>query len=783
MRRTVVFAGVLAFVACHTGGSAPAPVASSAPAVSSAPLTFATTAPTVTPGAPLPRVERLFDAPALVNVRVYDAQNEPAKAAQLIAEVRAGIPYPDAAATASTAANRTRCTLAYAEAKRWAIADQPGEARAALDDATRDVCPLRDYAKVMRAELFVRAREGQSALGALPAVAPKPIAEDVELLRADALLLTDARPEAARIYRTWIAAHTKGARYGEIAVRFAEAGLAGAFTNGEPWADEAHVAVTRALVDFPRWAQKMNAADVLGRVATISHRSTDLTLSDRVRRAALMLDATGMSARNELVQIAAGAPSEASCKAASVLAASPKKGDKSDGWETAIIHCAGDLEVAAVLYNGAKDAAKRRDDTLAIARFARVEQEFPTHRLADDSRFRAAMIYRDRGDDVRYVAMLSSLPGAYPEGDMKNEARFRVALLHAEQKRWPDVGTVLDDGLAESCKDRHWATAGRVEFFRARAAQKTGDVARARELFAHVVEERSLYFYGLRAYARLRALDPQAAEKALEKARSRSAALAFPAEAVLVDVASGESERALAFLSIEEGDAAKRELTGRNKNADWSAIAGHWLDEGGAFDLGHAFARASDPPFLDSFPYGGARHAWEAAYPAAFAPLVEVEAARNGVPKSLVWAIMREESDFVADARSHSNAIGLMQFMVPTAKWIASGTTYAADEASLKKPDVAIALGARLLAKLRTQFPQNPWLAIPAYNSGKGSVDRWMNQMGTLDLETFVEKIPYDETRNYVKRVLMSQAVYATLYETDALRDVFELGATWPEGT
>lgn len=770
MKRAVIAAGAVVAFACAAGRTQQAPT----PIVSSAPLTFAPAPPSGSDA--LPRVERLFDDTRLAGVRDYDAQNMPDKSAALLNEVRR------VAVTPSTGSERVRCTLAYAEARRWILADRIAEAQDALLVAMADACPLRDYAKVASADLALRARDGRTALAVLPAAPPSAIAAETELMRADALLLSDARPAAGRIYRSWIAEHAKGPRYGEIAVRFAEVGLAGAFPPGEPWAVEAHAAVVRTLVDFPRWAQKMGTADVFARIAAAANRPSELTALERARRAQGLLDgSSGDRARAELTTIAGGLPSEASCKAALVLASARKKGDRSDGWEQAITRCAKDADLPTALYSGAKDASRRHDDTLALARFARVEQEFPTHRLADDARMRTATLHRDRGDDARFVAALTTLPATYPDGDMKAEARFRLALYHAEQRRWQEAGAALEGSLEESCRDRHWATAGRIEFFRARAAQKTGDLARARELYTHLIGERSLYFYGLRAYARLSAMDPQAAARAMDAARARSAAIVFPSEGIHADIASNETDRAMALLSIEESDAAKRELGSRSKSPDWSSLSGHWLNEAGAFDVGHSFARAGDPPFLDTFPHGASRYAWEAAYPPAFQALVEAEAARNGVPKSLVWGIMREESDFIADAKSHSNAIGLMQFMLPTAKWIATGTGITADETSLKKPEIAIALGARLLAKLRSQFPRNTWLAIAAYNSGKGSVDRWTNQMGALDLETFVEKIPYDETRNYVKRVLMSQAVYAALYEPHALQEVLDVGATWPE--
>ena len=91
---------------------------------------------------------------------------------------------------------------------------------------------------------------------------------------------------------------------------------------------------------------------------------------------------------------------------------------------------------------------------------------------------------------------------------------------------------------------------------------------------------------------------------------------------------------------------------------------------------------------------------------------------------------MREESDFVPDAKSSANAYGLMQLIVPTAKGVARGTGLGWDEASLKEPRVNVALGTRLLGQLRGTFVDNPSLAIAAYNGGGGAVARWIAARG-----------------------------------------------------
>jgi soluble lytic murein transglycosylase len=90
------------------------------------------------------------------------------------------------------------------------------------------------------------------------------------------------------------------------------------------------------------------------------------------------------------------------------------------------------------------------------------------------------------------------------------------------------------------------------------------------------------------------------------------------------------------------------------------------------------------------------------------------------------------------------------------------------DRISLKRPSVNIPLGARVLAAYRDKFPEDPLLAIAAYNAGPGAAQRWRKARPGTSFDLWVELIPYVETRRYIKRVLGSAAVYAIVYDESA---------------
>lgn len=154
------------------------------------------------------------------------------------------------------------------------------------------------------------------------------------------------------------------------------------------------------------------------------------------------------------------------------------------------------------------------------------------------------------------------------------------------------------------------------------------------------------------------------------------------------------------------------------------------------------------------------RWAWDCAYPSPYAEDVRAAEAAENLPSGLLWAVMRQESGFDPDAVSPARAVGLMQIMPDTARPVADELVLPRDDARLTSPPYAIRVGARLLRKLLDQFHGNVPLAVAAYNCGAESIDRWASRAPGMQLDTFVERIPFKETREYVARVMGNLARY-----------------------
>src|SRR5262249_23591221 len=146
------------------------------------------------------------------------------------------------------------------------------------------------------------------------------------------------------------------------------------------------------------------------------------------------------------------------------------------------------------------------------------------HRLADDARFRAALLVQDRGDDARALTMLASIPDAYPEGDMGGEALFRVALDELEKKDLDGARATLDRVLGASGEG---PGARRAACFRARVSELSSATDDAKQRYAALVAGSPLDYYMLLAYARLRGLDESLARSTLDAAVAREPAGPF----------------------------------------------------------------------------------------------------------------------------------------------------------------------------------------------------------------------------------------------------------------
>jgi soluble lytic murein transglycosylase len=194
-------------------------------------------------------------------------------------------------------------------------------------------------------------------------------------------------------------------------------------------------------------------------------------------------------------------------------------------------------------------------------------------------------------------------------------------------------------------------------------------------------------------------------------------------------------------------------------------VCAQLLLEAGRFDRAQRLVLDLDGSALLQRPPPGAEARWWLAWPTAYDRSVERAARAHRVEPALVYAIMREESGYQPDAVSVVGARGLTQIMPDTGRRLADdlGAT-AFDPAELFVPERNLELGAFYLSQLLARFDGRMSAAIASYNAGPEAVARWLAADPKGEDDEWVESIPYDQTRGYVKRVLRSVHVYQALY-------------------
>ncbi|MDD3149477.1 MAG: transglycosylase SLT domain-containing protein [Candidatus Gastranaerophilales bacterium] len=156
---------------------------------------------------------------------------------------------------------------------------------------------------------------------------------------------------------------------------------------------------------------------------------------------------------------------------------------------------------------------------------------------------------------------------------------------------------------------------------------------------------------------------------------------------------------------------------------------------------------------------------WQLVYPIYYADLINTYASQNKLDANLVIALIREESYFNPYAISASDARGLMQLMPMTANDIVRWYKFEQfNKKDLFNPEMNIKIGTAYLNHLKQYFNNNMICVIGSYNGGPGAVQKWLNTIKYDDFDEFIEKIPYSETQNYIKKVFRSYWNYQEIY-------------------
>ena len=308
------------------------------------------------------------------------------------------------------------------------------------------------------------------------------------------------------------------------------------------------------------------------------------------------------------------------------------------------------------------------------------------------------------------------------------------AALRAQQ--WPMVMEAIEAMSAQEQRQAMW------RYWRARGLKTLGKPVAANEIFAVLSREHN--YYGQLALEELGAViaPPSVTYKASE------------AEIKTISAVPG-LQRALGLYRANlRGDGAREWLWNIRKFDDKELLAAAELARrNDLYD--RAISTADRTQQL---------HDFELRYPSPHRDVMQTYTRQVDLDDAWVYGLIRQESRFVQLAKSNVGASGLMQLMPATAKWVAKKMGLKSFSHGLvNELDTNIALGTYYLKHVYDSLDGSPVLATAAYNAGPGRARRWQ---GAKPMEgmVYIESIPFNETRDYVKKVLSNATYYATRF-------------------
>ena len=682
--------------------------------------------------------------------------------------------------------------LAYAllEARQY------GPASGLFDGLVKRYPLLVDYHRFHGARCRYKLKQFARAERLAAQVAPaSPLSRDAELVRADALRALGRHAEVVKIWRAFLGRYPGGKQAARAHFRIAQA-LEELAKEAKGEARDAILAEAlghykTVTVKRPLWRRAAEAGQRLAALARQVKGGAEKAALDDWERYA-QARAYYLKVRHEKAEPAFAAllkrklSDKLRCKASYYLAQTVfrqrERARAAPLFAAAAQACRKanerDLTVKS-LYNGAKGLMRAHKFDQAIARFAELEKAFAGHSYADDARLWAAEAAETKGDTKQAASLLQSLPDRYPRGDMRREALWRLARAAIVKRDWDEALRHLDRTIDQLGPARYYYAHGQALYWKARILDQKKKPKEAGEHYVRCIREYPLSYYALLSFNRLREgrahtrLYRRIYGELIAPVGKNAGAWRFKPRALFLRPGF---LRAVELARLGFGDEAAAELARlglgirRGVERDDLWLTAVLFDRAGLWDRSHQVPRSLDHGYRRSYPLEEDYRRWRIAYPQAYRPIVVASARRSGVPRELVWSVMREESGFSPTIESWANAVGLMQLLVRTAARAGSEHNMEVNRRRLHDPAVNIKLGATYLGFLRRTFGGNPALAIAGYNAGEGAAMRWVRKMGNVPLDELLERIPYDQTRRYTKRVLSSLFAYSVLYRAGQQR-------------
>lgn len=398
----------------------------------------------------------------------------------------------------------------------------------------------------------------------------------------------------------------------------------------------------------------------------------------------------------------------------------------------------GDL-AADALFHSARALSRADRDDEAIVRYRKVVKRYPGAPKAAEAALLSGWLEYNRGNYDKAIAPLEEVERRFPRSRYARSARWYAGWSRFLLGRYGEALTDFDS-LLPSAKGE--LDEGGLMYWKATSLDRIGRKDEAKALWRQIQKTHPLSWYALLARRKVTEEVPPAATGFPEADRRvvRDKLVARVDELIEVGLSEDAAEE------LRDGEKALRRRHGAN-------ALGVLLDR---------YRRAG--LWRRVYLLGAANGIPTASFPLAYQKLIDRYGPPAGNPPYYLYAIMRKESAFTPDLASYADAQGLLQMIPPTSRRVASALKMKYRDGLLYDPVANVRLGAWYIGKLLKKFGGQPPLGAGAYNAGPRAMMRWCDEHGKRPLDEFVELIPYDQTRGYVRKVTANYARYLHVY-------------------
>lgn len=376
----------------------------------------------------------------------------------------------------------------------------------------------------------------------------------------------------------------------------------------------------------------------------------------------------------------------------------------------------------------------------------------------DEVYFILGRIAEEKGN---YNKAIEYFEASYQEPVSQPGLRDKIAWLKSwnyyKLGKWNEAKTSFAQ-MKDSVKDL--SDKSKARFWLARSLKQVGFMAEAEKELLNLSNEDPLGYYGVLAVRELNQNFPVLKNDNKElKSLSLLSSSELSIQTRLTTewlIAVNEKTFAEKILNSAVEDLKKNNI---NSEKTWLAVSSAYARTGSYIPLfstiGSLQADVKDH-LLNNHP--------DLLFPQAFSDIITEASKKSGVPPEFIFSIIRQESAFNPEARSPVDAFGLMQLLPSIAKQLAKQNSLEfKEDLDLFKPEINIPIGAFELKTLMKKYNNQFILAVSGYNANDGAIRGWMKTRYREDPVEFIEEVPYEETRTYIKLVMRNYVFYQRL--------------------